>query len=253
MTIEEAIYALFHSNGIDYKTEMDLDTIAYRIVCEIDEFASNNLNEVRKNVQEVLSRAVQRRNPTYERVPNGKGGHKKGVYRLVKPKRVVQKKVKSLIQPLKKIENAETLFEGSSGEMAVCSELLIRGYNVSRMAVDYGIDIVAIKNNKTYYVQVKTVQVANENFGIKIKQKSFGRYNANDCYYIIVARCLTRCGLITNQYIVFTADDINIMLKENKIKQSATHISISIKQKDGHIYIGDKQIDYTLNSFDRIV
>jgi len=130
--------------------------------------------------------------------------------------------------------------------MSVCGELLFLEYNVSRMSVDDGIDIVAMKNNKTFYIQVKTVQVRTAGFGVKIRTKSYNRYNGNDCYYIVVAR-----GSDT-KFIVATADDIRRLVAKNEIVQSETYLSIRFTQNMGKLFIGSEDIEYMINSFDRI-
>ena len=109
----------------------------------------------------------------YERVRNGKGGYKKGVYRLRKPKQPKPNKVTPVIIPVENPDDVKSLYMVTAGEMAVCSELLFRECNVSRMSVDDGVDVVAMKNNKTYYIQVKTVQVKSEGFTVKIGVKSY--------------------------------------------------------------------------------
>ena len=117
------------------------------------------------------------------------------------------------------------------------------------MAVDDGADIVAIKNGKTYYIQVKTVKIINRNFQIRINENSFSRYSSNDCYYIFV----TRGAHETNSFLIFTADDIKRFLKIGSIRSSSGAINISFSQVDSHIYIRSEKIDYAINSFDRII
>ncbi|MBI2355705.1 MAG: hypothetical protein HYV13_00680 [Candidatus Doudnabacteria bacterium] len=48
------------------------------------------------------------------------------------------------------------IFTGKGGEAAVMSELLFRGFNANILPVDYGVDIAAIKEARTYLIQVKT-------------------------------------------------------------------------------------------------
>ena len=46
-------------------------------------------------------------------------------------------------------------FTGKAGEHLVCSELFFRGFNASIMSVDVGMDIVAVKENQLFGIQVK--------------------------------------------------------------------------------------------------
>lgn len=96
-TIPEAVYDAFMFNAPDYR-EMDLDTIAYFIVERDNDYTKENIEEIRKKVSSYLSNAttktvkgkrVENKESLYQRVLNGKGGYKKGVYKLRKPKKKV--------------------------------------------------------------------------------------------------------------------------------------------------------------------
>lgn len=254
-SIKEAVYNVFMLSGVRYK-EMTLDDITLEIIDKDEEFKDFNPDELRKKVSLYMSNAttkvikgkrVEDKKSLYQRVKNGKGGYKKGVYKLRKPqKEKVIQKVKPVIKPIDDFQSIKTLYIGSAGEMAVCSELLFREYNVSRMSVDDGVDVIAIKNNKTYYIQVKTVQVKSDVFGVKISRKSYNKYNSNDCYYIIVAR-----GHV-NLFIIATADDIRRLVENGNANGKEDYISISFSQSMGKIFVKEECVDYMMNSFDRI-
>lgn len=254
--IKDAVWTVFLIYGADYKG-MDLDDIAYYIQENISDYAGENIDVIRKQVSYYLANATTKivkgkrvidKESKYERVKNGKGGFKKGMYKLRKPKKKKEPKPAPLpITPRSVSESLDKNYVGSAGEMAVCSELLFREYNVSQMAVDDGVDVVAIKNGKTFYIQVKTTQVLSNCFSITIKSKSFERYNSNDCYYIVVARAKE------NMYLVFTADDIKRMITNEAITKGEKQISVSFSQSDGHVFVKSEKVDYALNSFERIV
>lgn len=261
-TIKEAVEDAFNLLGVGYK-EMSLDDIALEIQDKNSDYKDYDLDVLRKQISSFMANAttkiikgkrVVNKDSKFERVKNGKGGYKKGVYKLRKPKVVRQKSEPELViaPNTELISNDNTLYIGSAGEMAVCSELLFRGYNVSRMSVDDGVDIIAIKNGKTYYIQVKTVLVKSKNFGIKISERSFDRYCSNDCYYIIVARTATKTGIPINQYLVFTADNIKHLQCTGDVKIGNGMINIGFSQENGHVYIKEFKVDHMLNSFDRI-
>lgn len=256
-SIKDAVYDAFMIQGVRYR-EMSLDDIALEIQDKDSEYKDCNLDELRKKVSSFMSNAttkivkgerVEDKNSLYERVKNGKGGYKKGIYRLRKPRKKKQDPdPKPIIRPIQEdATNIETLYMGAAGEMAVCSELLFREYNVSRMSVDDGIDIVAMKNNKTYYIQVKTVQIKTEGFGVQIRLNSYNRYNSNDCYYVIVARGET------TQFIIATADDIRRLIDKGSVKKGDKSISIRFTQNMGNLFVGDENVNYMINSFDRIL
>lgn len=259
-SIKDAVYDAFMISSPDYK-EMYIDDITLVIQDRNSCFKDCDIDKLRKQVSSYMANSttkilkgkrVLNDESLYERVKNGKGGFKKGVYKLRKPKVKREKPVILSVSPLLgAISDAGTGYVGSAGEMSVCSELLFRGYNVSRMSVDDGVDIVAIKNGKTYYIQVKTVQVKAVTFGVKVNEKSFERYNSNDCYYIIVARTEIK-GVPLNQFLIATADDINRLIMIGDVKLSNGNISISFSQEMGSLFVKSSNVSYMLNSFDRI-
>ena len=261
MTVREAIEDIFNLRSMDYSNkEMDLDFITLEICEHITDFKDKNRDELRPKVAAAINgmltkmvkgKKVQDSESIIVRVSNGRGGYKKGIYKLRKPKKQKDRLPITPVEPSKvSVENS--LYVGSAGEMAVCSELLFRGYNVSRMMVDEGVDVVAIRHERTYYIQVKTVTLKSTGFAIKIKEKSFSKYCNNNCYYIVVIRTATKKGIPINQYLVMTADDIKIWMSSEIVKLSGNDISLSFNQKDGHIYLKDELVDSKLNNFGRI-
>ena len=254
-SIKEAVYNTFMIQGVGYK-EMSLDDIALEIQDKDSEFKDYDLDDLRKKISSYMSNAttkivkgkrVENKDSLYQRVKNGKGGYKKGVYKLRKPKKEKPiRKPEPIIKPVQEIQTIKSLYMGSAGEMAVCSELLFHEFNVSRMSVDDGVDVVAMKNNKTYYIQVKTVQIVKSVFSVKISSKSYDKYNSNDCYYIIVARGKT------NQYIIATADDIRRLVDNGNANRKDEYISISFSQNMGKLFVREECVDYMINSFNRI-
>jgi len=261
MTVREAIEDIFNLRSIDYAgKEMDLDFITLEICEHISEFKDKNRDELRPKVsaaihgmltKNVKGKTIQDPDSIIVRVSNGKGGYKKGIYKLRKPKK---QKTELLIPPVdsSKVSISNSLYVGSAGEMSVCSELLFRGYNVSQMMVDEGVDVVAIRHERTYYIQVKTITLKSTTFSVKINEKSFNKYCNNNCYYIIVIRTANKKGLPLNQYLVMTADDIKTWMNSEKVKLSGNDINLSFNQKDGHIYMKDELVDSKLNNFERI-
>lgn len=77
---------------------------------------------------------------------------------------------------------------GTGGEHLVLSELLFRGYQANIMSVDDGIDIVASKDNKIFFIQVKTTYMQNNRISIQLPITSFERVRAHDVRYFFVIR-----------------------------------------------------------------
>ena len=257
MDLPKDIQDIFMMRGVDYEgNEMNTEMIALELCERNNEYKNVDPDKLSKRVSSYLSRAttkvvkgkrVENKDSIFTRVKNGRGGYKKGVYALRKPKKSkAEKAPEPIIKPVEKVQTVQNLYLGSAGEMAVCSELLFREYNISRMAVDDGIDIVAIKNSKTYYIQVKTCTIQQESFTFQIGVKSFERYQSNDCYYIFVARASE------TKFIICTADDIRRFVRNGSNKGDRS-ISIRFLQDCGHLFVGEENVEYMINSFERIM
>lgn len=147
-----------------------------------------------------------------------------------------------------------TEYVGRAGECAVMSELMFRGYNANRMMIDEGIDIVAVKDNIYYYVQVKTVSIKNGRIYCQIGIERFDQYIGSQIRYVIVARYKNKeCP--TNMFFIFTPREIDKYIHDRCIKRGENSISIKIgfNERSGEPYLYDeKQIDvsYHMNRFD---
>lgn len=138
-------------------------------------------------------------------------------------------------------------FNGRGGECAVMSELLFRGYNVNRMMVDGGIDLVAFKDGIYYFYQVKTVGVKDGCIQASIPIESFDKNKgySSQMRYVIVGRYTNREGSMFNHYFIFSQDDIEKEMFDRNIKKGSTYISIKIKfherTGDPILYDGDSE------------
>lgn len=77
---------------------------------------------------------------------------------------------------------------GKGGEHLVASRLLFLGYNVSIMAVDTGADLIATKNGRTFYIQVKTANLSGNRYRFNIRVGSFEKHASTSMFYIFVIR-----------------------------------------------------------------
>lgn len=257
MTLHEAVDTFFQMN-IEGRREFHYGEVAVAITMHINEFKGKSPDDLKNEIQRYLynsstkilrGRRVDDREGKYQRVENGKGGKKQGVYKLRKKTTGPHRRT-YVINKSTQLDTGNTGFIGAAGEMAVSSELLFRDYSISRMAVDDGVDIVATKDNTTYYIQVKTTYVVNpDSFKVSITNESFSKYSNHKCYYIVVARG------DKNYYLVFTADDIKRMQDNGNIRAGVGTITLNFKQNgnDKHIYIKEEKVDYALNNFERIV
>lgn len=147
-----------------------------------------------------------------------------------------------------------TEYIGRAGECAVMSELMFRGYNANRMMIDEGIDIVAVKGNIYYYVQVKTVSIKDGRIYCQIGMERFDQYIGAQIRYIIVARYKDR-NLMRNMFFIFTPREIDKYIHDRCIKRGESTISIKIgfNERSGEPYLYDEKqtdVSYHMNRFD---
>lgn len=78
-------------------------------------------------------------------------------------------------------------FYGVAAENLVVSELLYRGYEAYLINVDLGLDVMAQKNGKTFYFQVKNISFDKSNIRtIPITISSYIRNKSNNVYYYLI-------------------------------------------------------------------
>ena len=95
----------------------------------------------------------------------------------------------------------------------VQSELLFREYEASKPIPDIGIDIVARKGDKTFYIQVKTRN--GDPYSYKVKKQSFEQTPKQDTYYVFVMRNPIAGSA---DFIVLPRADMVTMIKKGDIR-----------------------------------
>lgn len=81
-------------------------------------------------------------------------------------------------------ENRNRFF-GKAAELHVTAELIYHGFQATNIPIDVGLDVLAVKNHKTFYFQIKHKDFKN-NIPIKLTKSSFERSGGGDVYYIFV-------------------------------------------------------------------
>lgn len=119
-------------------------------------------------------------------------------------------------------------YTGRGGECAVMSELLFHNYNVNRMMIDEGVDLVAVKDNIYYYIQVKTVAMREGKINAQINIENFDKFIGNQMRYVIVARCKDKDGH-KNIFFTFTQQEISKGIYDRYVKRGERTVSIKIK------------------------
>lgn len=190
-------------------------------------------------------------------VVNEKGGYiMKAAKRESKTGRTLYKLRITRINPIgqsKSGDTNDTNMIGKAGEMSVISELLFSGYTANTMIVDKGIDIVASKDNKFYYIQVKTTHLdENGRCSVSIPVAAYERVSTlgNVSFVIVV-----RLHIGGNIFIVFTQRDVDLAIGNGDIERTEANVNIKIRfdsiDKKPYLYNGrhDKCIFAYQNNF----
>lgn len=255
MTIKEiAERVLTESNKEMHVDKIAEQAISLKLVSETDK------NKLSIRISSALANDIAKRkgNSSFRKVTNKKGGHRKGFYRLKRQfKTPTEKIIRSIptnndyLKP-----DVSTLYVGKGGECSVMSELLFNGFNSNMMVVDEGIDIVASKFEKFFYIQVKTTYIQKDKLVVpSIKFRRFNQFEKQNTYYIIVLRYYTE-KTPRNAFLIFKSSDIEKYLATGKIKNESDRINISLKLSEGKIYIfngkNTEDVQYHFNNFDMI-
>lgn len=182
------------------------------------------------------------RQSDFAKIPNGKGGYKKGIYRL---KRKISKAVLTPEDPA-----TSSNFTGKAGEFSVMGELLFRGYNASMMSVDNGIDIIASKDNHYFHIQVKTAYETPTGFAFTLKRQSFDTHNRALTFYVLL--CRRYAGpFYRHDYIVMPSSFIESEIAKGNIAGDKMSLRVAISE---HEFFLNKSTNISLyaNRFDLI-
>lgn len=194
-----------------------------------------------EKVSLLLSKDVKKkRGSEFKRVKNKNGRNKKGYYKLKISPKTDKKKILSIIEKtIKMTPTVPALYTGKAGEYTILAELLFYEFNASLMSVDQGIDIVASKNDKFFYIQVKTANYRNGHFLATINSKQFERYNNKDTFYIFVLRHLFESKMV-NSFLIFKSSDIE-RFKEIDVIKSGHILNLTFAIGDEKIMLNAKE------------
>ena len=244
------------------KHGLHVNTISERIFMS-GEYPDITLEELTSKIIGILSRDVKGKNPEFSKVRNGKGGFKKGIYKI-KTKISITPNPKdpdSIMKINPEMDDtdkeklmAKNLFIGKAGECSVMSELLFRGYNANSMMVDDGVDIVANKDNIYYFIQVKTTYLKDGKIYAAIKQNRFDAFIGNQIRYVVVARCKIS-NIDSNIFFVFNNSDIQKFIFNNTVNATGNDIRIKIRmdsdtKKPILYHTREEDISFYMNRFD---
>lgn len=143
----------------------------------------------------------------------------------------------------------ESGFTGKAGEHLVCSELIFRGFNASIMSVDVGMDIVAVKDNQLYAIQVKTSNLNRfDAYVFDIRKVSFERHSNGNVFYVFVLH-----GEKQNHFLILPFHEIEKKVHERAVLEvdHGKRYRVNIKFRNGQVYLGTKEheMNYFLDNW----
>ena len=196
-------------------------------------------NSLASKLSQVLSINVNSKTPIFTRVLNKDKTKKRGYYKL----RMTRLPTVSAVSDTPTVD---TSYFGKAGEYAVLSELLFWGYNVSSMAVDQGVDLVASKNGKYFHFQVKTATPQSQPNGVfkyqfSVKEKIFSSNHDSTMWYVFVLR-----KTFGNDYVVIPSTELQTQRNRGNITGQDFSIKITIEDK-GRKYLMSGNVD--INAF----
>ncbi len=139
------------------------------------------------------------------------------------------------------------LYTGKGGEYLVAGELLLRGFNANLLSVDEGIDLIAKKNNKFFYVQVKTAnksKVHRYNFNIRVT--AFEKNYSESTFYIFVLK-----EKDSHKFIILSHQIINEFIKDKIIRKivKGKYYLVPLRQEKNKIFLRNKDLSEYVNNW----
>lgn len=139
-------------------------------------------------------------------------------------------------------------FYGKAAELHVTAELLYHGFQAANIPIDEGLDILAIKSNKTFYFQVKHRDLGNNNNEpIKVTKSSYEKKGGGDVYYIFVLLSKKKREFLVVPYHIID-DWIRVGLAEEK----ENGYLFSIRKDDDEYKLKDLALNKYLDGWDNI-
>lgn len=146
----------------------------------------------------------------------------------------------------------KTKHNGRAAELHVTAELIYHGFQAGDIPIDEGLDILAWKNNKTYLIQVKHKNLAN-NQSVSITKSSYEKTGGGDVYYIFVLLS----GKQRN-FLIVPFHTINDWRENGWLSEEDMAYLLKIKEENGRFKIINKdsknELDVTrfIDTWDQI-
>lgn len=183
--------------------------------------------------------------PSFAKVEGNKGQARRGWYR------VKIDRSGTVISQVVPPDTSDKAYLGKGGEYAVMGELLFWNFNVSAMAVDSGVDLVASKAGRFFHIQVKTsVEQDGGRFQFTIKTSAFTNNHDSTMFYVFVLRR----GL-SNEYIIMPSAHLQLLISSGRITQGPT-LSVTIAadpSRKKYVLNGSESVAIFVGNFGIIV
>lgn len=198
--------------------------------------------------QALLSHVNSKAKGTLLITRNREEGKIKGYYKLTEKGRLPQPPVTT--QEIKEVSDN---FAGTGGEFAVAAQLCFAGYNVSKPAIDVGIDWLAEKEGSFFNIQVKTSSTpqktnGQQTFNFQIKEKIFQRHISNTWYVFVM-----RFSQIDMAFAVIPGSVLNNWRRENRIRgKDILSIQITSDKNKKTFSLLGANLNHLMNNFNDI-
>lgn len=137
-------------------------------------------------------------------------------------------------------------FWGEAAEIHAMAELLYRGFQAANIPVDEGLDILAVKKNRTYYFQVKHKDLSN-NQAIKITKSSFEKTGGGEVYYIFVLLSDNNRDFLIIPYHI-----MNDWIRDKIVEDTNDGYLLNIKKQGNNYKLKEKILNNFLNNWEDI-
>jgi hypothetical protein len=178
------------------------------------------------------------------------GGLRNAKQLIMKKQGVVKVKNEKYLDKKKVIDDdfgkEKRRFWGKAAELHVTAELLYRGFQAANIPVDVGLDVLAVKKNKTYLFQVKHKDIA-DNKSISITKSSFERSGGGDVYFIFV--------LLTEEqreFLIVPYHIVNDWIRTGKAEETEKYYHLRIEKVDGNYLLKGTNLNNFRDSWDDI-
>jgi len=142
-------------------------------------------------------------------------------------------------------------FFGKAAELHVTAELIYHGFQATNIPIDVGLDVLAIKNNKTFYFQIKHKDFSN-NIPIKLTKSSFDQTGGGSVYFVFVL-LLEEEEKEKRDFLIIPFHIVNDWIRDGLVDEKEEKYIIDIK-REGHEYkLQDKNLNNNyLNQWENI-